>query len=192
MDLDQLRRAARLLSRDQVCAELLALSVVEHSFTPNLSIAVALDGSAGRIADTGRGMRLTPDPGDTMSHAERALTGFYSCRPQHPEYEAVLRELVWGLRGSVGPAPANFACRSLCFTSERDGEVWSQRYRDGAPLGPAVRLGSTGRTGTMIEFETAESIDLAAVAVLVDRLCRRIPGLSIGLLRTDAAPELRA
>ncbi len=182
MDLDQLCQAARLLSPDQVCAELLALSVVEHSFTPGLSIALEIDRSVGRIADTGRGMRLTPDPGDTLSHAERALTGFYPCRPRNPDYEAVLCDLVWGSRGSVGPALANFACRSLCFTSKRDGELWSQRYRDGAALGPAVRLGSTDRTGTTIEFETAPAIDPAAVAALVDRLCRRIPGLPITLL----------
>ena len=181
MDGIQLRQESRQLSPNDVCAELLALNVVEHSHTPGSRITVRLDRSGGTIVDTGRGMRMTPDRGDTLSHAERALTGVYPCLPSSPEVEAILRELIWWKRGPLGPALANFACPAFQFTSERDGEVWSQTYRYGTPAGPATMLGSTRTTGTTIRFETAGPIDRSAVATLVDALTSRIPGLVIDL-----------
>ena len=126
-------------------------------------------------------MRLTPDRGDTLSHAERALTSVYPCLPLSSEVEAILHELIWGERGSLGPALANFACPSLRFISMREGQVWSQSYRYGTPIGPATMLGATGTTGTTIDFETAAPIERAAIAALVDKLNSRIPGLFITL-----------
>jgi DNA gyrase/topoisomerase IV subunit B len=181
MDHKELLQLSRQLSPTDVCAQLLALCVVEYSYTPNLSIALELNDAEGKLMDTGRGMRLTPDKGDTLAHAERALTGFYPCLPSSPEFDAILRELVWGKHGSLGPSVANFACRSLKFTSMRDGEVWSQSYSDGTPSGPAVRLGSTDTTGTIIDFKTAAPINHAVVATLVEALRSRIQGLFIVL-----------
>ena len=126
MDCNQLRQESQLLSPNEICAEFLALNVVEHSHTPSSRITVTLDQSGGTIADTGRGMRLAPDRGDTLSHAERALTSVYPCLPSSLEVESILRELIWGKRGPLGPALANFACPSFQFISERDGEIWSQ------------------------------------------------------------------
>ncbi|MGF6764725.1 DNA gyrase/topoisomerase IV subunit B [Paraburkholderia sp. GAS33] len=179
MDHKELLQLSRQLSPADVCAQLLALCVVEYSYTPDLSIALELNDAEGTLADTGRGMRLTPDKGDTLAHAERALTGFYPCLSSSPDFDAILRELVWGEHGSPGPSVANFACRSLKFTSMRDGEVWSQSYSYGAPSGPAVMLGSTETTGTVIDFKTAAPINHAVVATLVEALRSRIHGLSI-------------
>ncbi|WP_321882879.1 ATP-binding protein [Paraburkholderia bannensis] len=170
---------SKRLSPAEVCAHLLALSVVEFSYSPDLTVALELDGANGRLADTGRGMRLTPDIGDTLSHAERALTGFYPCTPSSSELDGVLRELVWGDQGSPGPSVANAACQTFKFTSKRDREVWSQSYVRGKPLGPAEMLGQTDMTGTVIEFQTAEPIDTVVVARLVEALRLRVPGLSI-------------
>ncbi|WP_322094157.1 ATP-binding protein [Paraburkholderia bannensis] len=170
---------SKRLSPAEVCAHLLALSVVEFSYSPGLTVALELDGANGRLADTGRGMRLTPDIGDTLSHAERALTGFYPCTPSSSELDGVLRELVWGDQGSPGPSVANSACQTFKFTSKRDREVWSQSYVHGKPLGPAELLGQTDMTGTVIEFQTAEPIDTVVVARLVEALRLRVPGLSI-------------
>jgi DNA gyrase/topoisomerase IV subunit B len=181
MDHKELLQLSRQLSPVDVCAQLLALCVVEYSYTPTLSITLELNDAEGKLTDTGRGMRLTPDKGDTLAHAERALTGFYPCLPSSPEIGAILGELVWGEHGSPGPSVANFACPSLKFTSMRDGEVWSQSYSYGVPSGPAVMLGSTESTGTIIDFKTVGPIDHAVVATLVDVLRARIPRLSIVL-----------
>lgn len=181
MDHREILQLSRQLSPADVCAQLLALCVVEYSYTPTLRIALELDDAEGKLTDTGRGMRLTPDKGDTLAHAERALTGFYPCLPASSEFDAILHELVWGEHGSLGPSVANFACRSLKFTSMRDGEVWSQSYSYGAPSGPAMMLGSTDTTGTVIDFKTTEPINHAVVATLVETLRSRIPRLSIVL-----------
>lgn len=178
---DELLQISRQLSPTDVCAELLALSVVEYSNSPASSITLELGDAVAKLTDTGRGMRLTPDHGDTLAHAERALTGFYPCLPSSPEVDAILRDLVWGERGSIGPSLANFACPSLTFTSIRNGEVWSQNYGYGKPSGPAVRLGSSETTGTIIDFQTAGAIDHAAISSLEDALRSRIPGLVITL-----------
>ena len=178
---DELLQISRQLSPTDICAELLALSVVEYSYFPESRITLELGDAAAKLTDTGRGMLLTPDRGDTLAHAERALTGFYPCPPSSPEIEAILRELVWGEQGSIGPSLANFARPSLTFTSMRGGEVWSQRYSYGKPSGPAVRLGSSETTGTIIDFQTAGAIDHTALSVLADALCSRIPGLVITL-----------
>src|ERR1700761_1898014 len=134
---DEIRRISLDLSGEDVCAELLALSVVEHSYTPASKIRLELGQGGGTLRDTGRGMRLAPDLGDTLSHAERALTGYYPCLPSNAEIEAILSDLVWGERGSLGPSLANFACSSYRFTSMRGGEVWSQEYQHGKPGGLA-------------------------------------------------------
>jgi hypothetical protein len=112
MDHKELLQFSRQLSPADVCAQLLALCVVECSHTPNLSIALELNDAEGKLTDTGRGMRLTPDKGDTLAHAERALTGFYPCLPSSPEFDAILRELVWGEHGSL-------ARRSLTLPVDR-------------------------------------------------------------------------
>ena len=179
MNIDHLRREAQLLTPNEVCAELLALSVVEHRYTPDLVITIEIRGSRGVICDTGRGMRLRADPGDALSHAERALTSVYPCLPANSAVEWTLRELIWGSRGSQGPALANHACPEFEFMSARDGETWSQRYRYGRPTGRATRSGRTDRTGTTIRFNTDAPIDVTEVRELVGRLTSRIPGLVI-------------
>lgn len=181
MHRDELLQISRQLSPADVCAELLALNVVEFSHSPRSRITLELGDAQAQLSDTGRGMRLTPDRGDTLAHAERALTGFYPCLASSRELDAILRDLVWGERGSIGPSLANFACPSLKFTSNRDGEVWSQSYSHGTPAGPAVKQGSTETTGTIIDFKTAAPIDHGAVAALVDALHSRIDGLFITL-----------
>jgi hypothetical protein len=79
------------------------------------------------------------------------------------------------------------ACPSYDFVSERAGEVWSQSYRYGSPIGPAKMLGTTDTTGTTettgttITFEAAEPIEYAAIGTLVDALVSRISGLVVTL-----------
>jgi DNA gyrase/topoisomerase IV subunit B len=184
---DEIIQISRQLAGHEVVAEILALSIVEFSRTRQSRIALSLGHSGGVLRDTGRGMRLTPDRGDTISHAERALTSHYPCLPSDGDVGAVLHELVWGERGSLGPSLANFACRSYRFTSMREREIWSQQYECGQPTGPATLLGSTEETGTQVEFETNRPIDSTQVERLAQSLCERIHGLSISLERASAS-----
>ncbi|MEM9564624.1 MAG: hypothetical protein AAGA93_18530, partial [Actinomycetota bacterium] len=82
------------LSPAEVVIELIALIVVEHTNTEDLSISVELGDRQVTISDTGRGMKITPDEGDTVSHAEKALTSIYPVLPTDPDVEQLLTELV--------------------------------------------------------------------------------------------------
>ena len=97
-------------------------------------------------------MRLEPDEGDEMSHAERALTSIYPVAPADSETQAVLEELAWGPKGSQGPIVANAVSAAFVFQRRRDGEVWEQCYRRGVPEDPPCLVGVTGRTGTNVRF----------------------------------------
>jgi|SRR5579862_2382905 len=179
MDDDRLRREAALLSPNDICAEILALSVVEYTYAPSLSISAELGQSGGQIYDSGRGIMITPDPGDTMSHAERSHTCIYPCVSADPKVDSILQELVWGTRGALGPALPTAACPQYRLVSERDGEQWSQSFHYGVPLGPPKMLGRTSASGTTITFDTGGRIDRAAFARLTESLRFRIPGLVI-------------
>lgn len=176
---DRLRREAALLSPNDICAEILALSVVEYTYMPSSSIRVELGQSGGQIRDSGRGIMITPDPGDTMSHAERSHTCIYPCFSASPKVDSILQELVWGKRGTMGPALPTAACSQYQLVSEIEGERWSQTFQYGVPLGPPKMLGETSQSGTTITFDTGARIDHAAFARLTDTLCFRIPGLVI-------------
>lgn len=182
MERDELRVLSKRLTPNNVAAEILALSVVEHSYTSDLVIRVKIGAKGASITDNGRGIQLYPDPGDTISHAERALTGFYPCLPADSNTKAVLRELIWDTHGALGPALANFACPSLTFTSKRNNETWTQSYRFGKPLASPSRRGLSTTTGTIIKFETKGRIDRAVFVDLINILNVRISGLSIILL----------
>ncbi len=181
MDAEQIRQSYPL-TPEEVVAELLALSVAEHTNVPGMRISIELDGATGALTDTGRGMRLTPDPGDTLSHVERALTSLYPVSASDPEVQAVLVDLVWGDRGSLGPALASASCPELEFTSRRQGEAWSQTYQDGVPQGPAELRGPADATGTTIRFETSVAIKVDAVQALAERLRLRIPDLRLEVI----------
>jgi DNA gyrase/topoisomerase IV subunit B len=66
----------------------------------------------------------------------------------------VLTVLVWGSRGSLGPAIANRHCETLQYWSRRDGEEWTQRFRRGRRLGPSQHVGDATDVGTTIEIVT--------------------------------------
>jgi DNA gyrase/topoisomerase IV subunit B len=183
VDIEHIRATYPLRPTD-VVSELLALSVVEHSYSPSTSITLELHQfvngrSGGVLIDTGRGMSLTPDPGDTLSHAQRALTSIYPIEPASPDVQAILIELVWGARGSLGPALANGACPEYEFNSRRGGEEWKQRYSFGRPVGPAEKVGTTDKNGTTVRFTTSGTIDHSAVSALVEKLRIRISDLRI-------------
>ncbi|MCP5066506.1 MAG: hypothetical protein GY946_08055 [bacterium] len=174
-------RASHKLSPEAIVAELLALSIVEDSHTQEVAIRVGVAGRSGWIADTGRGMRLDPDEGDTMSHAERALTSIYPIQAASEAVHATLKKLVWGERGSLGPALPNAWCKTLTFTSHRQGEMWSQTYEHGVPTGPPRLQGPTDRHGTTMRFTVESSINIASVTQLIGALKRCIPKLDLSL-----------
>ena len=173
----------QLLQPHEAVAEFLALSVVESTYTPGLRVNVVLNGYAVTITDTGRGMQLRPDAGDVISHSERALTSVYPIAAATPEANDLLTRLVWGQRGSLGPALANRNCLTLRYRSRREGEEWTQLFRNGQRVGPPERVGPTTERGTTIEFTTRSPIDDQPVSALIDALNASVSTINISCHR---------
>jgi DNA gyrase/topoisomerase IV subunit B len=165
----------------EVVGEFLALSVVESSYSPGLRVSIMIDGCKARINDTGRGMQLRPDEGDDIPHSERALTTIYPIFPESEELKDLLTGLVWGARGSLGPALANRHCVSLLYCSRRDGEEWTQHFRHGQSMGPPERVGSTTDVGTSIVCVTRSAIDVVELSLLVEQIHASVPEIEIAL-----------
>ncbi len=172
--------------------ELVALSIVEttHARSP-VRIRVELTGPlSGLLTDTGRGMRLEPDPGDAISHAERALTTFYPVQPADTKVQSILDRHVWGPRGSLGPVVANALCESFVFESHRDGSACVQEYMYGVAQGPARPVGATDGHGTTIRFWVDsdladEPLDAARLARRFEDLRTCIPDLDLSVFRDE-------
>jgi DNA gyrase/topoisomerase IV subunit B len=163
----------------QIVAELVALSVVEYGYSPTMTIALTIDGDRCELSDTGRGMSLEPDPGDVISHAERALTSIYPIDPRTDEVKDLLTRLVWQRRGSLGPVLANANCPEFVFVSRRRAEEWTQRFEYGVPTGPASRVGPTDVHGTTIRLRAEGEIDVNHVRLIAEELRTQILGLII-------------
>lgn len=165
----------------QVVLEFVALSVVESTYSPGLEVSVDLWGNTVVIEDTGRGMKITPDDGDSISHAQRALTSIYPIESASPQVDELLGELVWGSRGCLGPSIANSNCEELQYRSRRGGETWVQRFERGVPTGPPELVGSTTATGTTVVMRTSGRADGDVIEKALDRLSAEIDSVSISL-----------
>ena len=160
----------------------MAMSVIEHTNANGLSIDVEVGEQNATITDNGRGMKISPDDGESVSHAEKALTTRFPVIASDPEIEAVLRELVWGSQGCDGPSEANTACPELRLFSRRDGEEWTQSYAYGVPVSPPRRVGTTDRAGTTLQLATSGPIDIKAIGALASQLRNRIEGLDLAIV----------
>jgi hypothetical protein len=137
-------------------------------------------------------MRLAPDDGDTMSHAERALTSLYPLEANSEYVMNLLTELVWGTRGCLGPSWANAACVEFQFVSQRDDEIWTQRFEHGNPAGPAYSIAPNVKpitsTSNTIRLRTSGKVDIAAVDTFLQALRSQIPSRQIS--RVESVDDL--
>ena len=189
---DEFIRPERSLP-DTLVLELIALSVCEfsHNAAP-IQIRVVLEGPThGFIEDSGRGMRMEPDEGDEISHAERALTSIYPIAAGNAQVQQLLTDNIWGPRGSQGPVLANALSSAYVFQSRRNGEVWEQCYRRGVPEDPPCLVGATDRTGTTVRFLVDSSLapnqtfSETKLTTLLNTLTHQIPNLEITLPRVS-------
>jgi hypothetical protein len=179
---DQRLDTCELMRPTQVVAEFIALSVVESTFRPGLRLTVKLSGPEALLIDTGRGMKIEPDEGDSMTHAQRVLTSDYPIVSADEKINQILTNLVWGARGSLGPARANRSCQRLEYASRRGGIEWRQTFVSAQPSGPPVRSTTIEPDGTLIHLTAHDSIDAEHVERLASDLNRAIETISITLM----------
>ncbi len=135
--------------------------VVDNSFdeamaghASKVTIRLQKDGWV-QVEDDGRGIPVDVHKKQKVSALELVLTKLHAGGKFGGEESGY--KISGGLHG-VGVSVVNALSTDLEATVYRDGKIWEQKYKIGAPQGKVKATGKTKKTGTMIRFKADDSI----------------------------------
>ncbi len=115
-------------------------------FCENISLVLTKEGSA-RITDDGRGIPTGLNEQTGKSTLEVAVTMLHA----GGKFGGGGYKVSGGLHG-VGVSVVNALSRHMIATVHRNGIIYQQEYERGNPLSDVKEIGTTDKTGTIIEF----------------------------------------
>jgi DNA gyrase subunit B len=121
-------------------------------FNDNIEVTLLPDGGV-RVVDNGRGIPVDDHPVEKRPAVEVVLTTLHA----GGKFDRKSYAVSGGLHG-VGVSVVNALSTRFDVEIRRDGYVWRQSYRIGAPEGPLTRGEQTGDTGTIITFWPDDSV----------------------------------
>ncbi len=112
----------------------------------NITITLHSDGSCS-VQDDGRGIPVGPHPVKKISTLEVVMCTLHA----GGKFDKNTYKVSGGLHG-VGVSCVNALSTDLTVTVEREGKMYEQKYKIGAPQGPVQEIGTSSRTGTSVRF----------------------------------------
>jgi DNA gyrase subunit B/topoisomerase-4 subunit B len=130
-----------------------AVDEAMNGYASNIAVTLHADGSSVTITDDGRGIPVDKHPQSKTSALEVVFTVLHAGgKFEHGSYKTA-----GGLHG-VGASVVNALSKELVATVKRDGALWEQRFKQGAPQGPLKKLGAARGTGTTVFFRPDATI----------------------------------
>src|ERR1700723_3679999 len=148
-------------------------SVDEHlgGFCTRMDLTIHFDGSV-TVEDDGRGIPVGIMPDRGISAAEMVMTVLHAGgKFDHSSYKVSA-----GLHG-VGVSAVNAVSEWLKMEIKREGHVYFQEYRRGAPVAPIETVGDSDKTGTKITFKPDHE-SFSVMEISYDILASRLRELS--------------
>ena len=138
----------------------------------NITVILHTDGSCS-VEDDGRGIPVDIHKSEGVSAAQVVMTKLHA----GGKFDKDSYKYSGGLHG-VGISVVNALSRRLELEIYRNGNVYSQFYEEGKPLGPLKITGSTTKRGTFIRFFPDPKIFQETTAFSFDTLSARLRELA--------------
>ncbi len=130
-----------------------AIDEVLAGYATEVNVIIQKDGFLS-VEDNGRGIPVEPHP---QYHNISTLTVVLTVLHAGGKFEKNAYKVSGGLHG-VGISVTNALSEVLRVKVKRNGKIWFQEFKRGAPIGKAEIIGETDGTGTTVIFKPDSEI----------------------------------